>query len=259
MHKITTLAIALLLIISALAQETNTWRWGLQTGIFANKSQFTSGQTGAHARFHHHHHGSLGLDFIGRYDFNQQWMVQSGLGFNTIGFEHAIAEFYSFSQSSERFTKLRSSFLIAEIPVMVSYKFNPNCKNWKWFISAGVAAVFVGAHNQNEEVLAETDGPTNQLYFNSQNTTQQGVHGQLRFAIGREKVYQSGRILSFSCIWNVGLSPIAHSTVSYNLDNQIYQHSFTNNGTFFGIRAAYFFKPMVSQTSVQSKNSSLTN
>ncbi len=241
------------------AQENNTWRWGLQLGLYGNKSYFTSGQSNAHARFHHNLHGTWALDFIGRYDFDAHWMIQSGLGFNSIGFEHAIAEFYSFSQASSRYTKLNSSFLTAEIPVMVSYKFNPNCKNWKWFVSAGAAAVFVGSSTQSPQAAAETDGPTNQLYFNTSSSSQQGAYGHLRFAVGREKVFQSGRILSFSMIWNAGLTPMATSTVSYNLDNTVYHHTFANNGNFFGFRMAYFFKPIAVNNNTQAQTKSLAN
>ncbi|MBL7917252.1 MAG: PorT family protein [Bacteroidia bacterium] len=231
------------------AQDDNTWRWGLQLGLHGNKSYFISGQGGAHARFHHNTHGSGAFDLIGRYDYNKHWMIQSGLGFNSIGFEHAIANFYSFNQASSRFTKVNSSFGTVEIPLMVSYKFNPNCKNWKWFISGGVTSVFVGAKTESSTIVNDTDGPTNQSTFTMDSKTKSGANLHLRFAVGREKLYKSGRILSFSAVWNVGLTQMATSTVNYTLDNQTYNHTFGNNGNFFGFRMAYFFKPFQTASS----------
>ncbi len=234
------------------AQETNTWRWGLQLGLNGNESKFTSGSANANARFHHNSHGTGMLNVVGRYDLNNHWMIEGGMGLNSLGFSDAIAENYSFINPGKRFTNVETTVGLAELPLMVSYKFNPNCKNWKWFISAGGAAVFVADVNKYSEAVKGNDGPSNVVYLSSTTTGNKGGYLNLRFAAGREKVYQSGRIFSWAFVWNAGLSEMASNTVNYTIDNQAYSHTFSNHGHFFGFRMAYYFKPLNSIAKVNT-------
>lgn len=226
------------------AQENNTWRLGIQWGAHGNESSFAGGDADANARFHHNKHSSGMLDVLGRYDFNKHWMIEGGMGINSIGFNDAIAENYSFVHPGKRFTAVETKVGLAEVPVMVSYKFNPNCKNWKWFLSAGGAAVVVADVNKYNEAIKGNDGPSNIVYLSNTTTSNKGTYLNLRFAAGREKMYQSGRIFSWAFIWNAGFTPLAKSTVNYTIDNQAYTHNFTNKGNFFGFRLAYYFKPL---------------
>jgi hypothetical protein len=229
-----------------MAQETNTWRIGVQSGWQLNRSKFSGGMTDANARFHKNPFGAMAFDLIGRYDLNNHWMIQSGLNFNNAGFEFALAENYSFTQHGDRFTKVSSSVPVMEIPVLVSYKFKPNCNNWKWFVTAGVANVFVQQQTINSQVNPAADGPSSSAYLQSTTTANGGNYLNARFMAGKEKVFKTGSILQASFIWSHGFSEIAHATVNYTVDGKSYQHEFSNKGNFVGFRVAYFMRPLSS-------------
>lgn len=236
------------LIISSLwmgAQETNTWRIGLQSGWQINRSKYVGGMSDANARFHKNPFGAVAFDLIGRYDFNNRWMIQSGLNFNNAGFEFALAENYSFLNfGKDRFTTVKSNVAVLEIPVMISYKFKPNCANWKWFVSGGVANVFVAQQNINSVYTRANDGPASTTYLSSNTVSKGGNYLNARFMIGKEKVFKTGSILQGAFIWNMGFSEIAHTTVNYTVDGKTYSHEFSNRGSFVGFRIAYFFRPL---------------
>jgi hypothetical protein len=258
MKKVSFLAILAMFGGLAFAQEANIWRLGLQFGMHGNESKFAGGGANANARFNHESYGSGALNLIGRYDLNNHWMVETGMGINSIGFKNTLSENYSFLAPDNRFTPIESKVSTFEIPLMVSYKFNPNCKNWKWFLSAGVAGVFVGSATKGEEKFQSNDGPTTVVYLGSTTTTSKSSYLHARFAVGREKVYQSGRIFSWAFVWNAGFAPMAKNTVSYTIDSQTYQHDFTNNGNFFGFRLAYYLKPMNTPSAKVNTSASLT-
>ena len=231
--------------LSTFAQEQKTWRLGLQWGAQGNKSQFSGGMKDANARFQQKEFGAGAFDIIGRYDFNNHWMVMTGLGFNSFGFEYAIAENYSFLQKSPRYSDLKSEFSYAEIPLLGFYKFNPNCKNSKWLIGGGFASAFVGAQTKDDSFTKGNEGVTKSNYLNSTSVVKGGNYAMIRFVIAREKVFKKGGILNASMIFNAGLGgEIAKSTVVYTIDNQEYSHQFSNRGNFVGFRLAYFFKPL---------------
>lgn len=226
------------------AQENDTWRLGVQFGMHGNRSRFTEGAEGAHARFHQNPYGAGALQVVGRYDYDKHWKVEAGFGFTGIGYEFALSENYSLLNPKNRFSKVQTSSGVLEIPVSVAYKFNPNCNNWKWFISAGIANVFTGKSEANSEFTKNNDGPGNAVYLSASSETQGGAYMHLRFSAGKEKVFQSGRIFSWAFLWNVGFREMSQSHVSYTIDNQLYKHSFSNRGNFFGFRLTYYFKPL---------------
>ena len=88
------------------AQENNTWRLGVQSGFQGNHSKFVGGMDQANARFHQNKFGSNGLSLIARYDINQHWMLTTGMGVSSTGFEFAIAENLDL-ESTERPNPLR--------------------------------------------------------------------------------------------------------------------------------------------------------
>ena len=147
MKKTFTLLALALSALLVTAQETNTWRVGIQSGWHINKSKYVGGMTEANARFHKTTFGAIAFDVIGRYDFNNRWMIQSGLNFNRAGFEFMLAENYSFTQPRNRFSKIRSNIILLEIPMLISYKFKPNCNNWKWLVSGCLAHVVSSDQN----------------------------------------------------------------------------------------------------------------
>lgn len=244
MKKLVFLVVMAVLGGSAIAQESNTWRLGLQFGGHGGDSKFVGGSANANARFNNDGSGSAALNFIGRYDFDNHWMLETGMGFNSVGFKSTLSENYSFLNLSNRYTTIESHVGVFEIPLMASYKFNPNCKNWKWFVSGGFAGVFVGDVTKTEAKYQSNDGPSSVVYLGSNTVSNKGTYMHLRFAVGREKVFQSGRIFSWALVWNAGFTPLATSTVTYTIDSQTYQHTFSNNGNFFGFRLAYYLKPM---------------
>jgi hypothetical protein len=234
------------------AQEDDTWRWGIQFGMQGNRSRLTGGQEGAHARFHQNPYGAGSLQFLGRYDYNKHWRVEAGFGFTGIGNEFALSENYSLLYPKNRFSTVQTSSGSLELPVMVAYKFNPNCNNWKWFISAGIANVIQSKSDSYSEFTKNNDGPGNDVYLSTTSSNHGGAFMHLRFSAGKEKTFQSGRMFSWAFIWNLGFSEMSKAEVKYTIDNTLYQHSFSNRGSFFGFRLSYYFKPLNKSQVVKS-------
>jgi hypothetical protein len=245
--------------LHATAQETNTWRFGLQSGFQGNRSQYVGGMSNANARFHQSPFGAGAFGLVARYDLNNHWMFTTGIGSIASGFEFAIAENYSFVGPSKRFTQIKAGGPNFEIPLLVSYKFNPNCKNWRWFISGGVANVFVKNQNISKSANQSNDGPSSTNYLSADITSRSGNNLQARWVIGREKMFKCGSILSLSLLLNLGFTELSHATVNYTIDGQSYQHEFSNKGTFIGFRVSYFLKPINSfRTKISKPKSNAT-
>ena len=238
----------LMLILSvsslvALSQEEKTWRLGIQFGSADNHSKFHSGDVNANARFHQNKWGSGALNIAGRYDANRRWMITAGLGIHSIGFGYAIAENYSLLKKDKQFTGLKNEFTVLEVPAMIFYKFNPNCKNAKWMVGAGFAENFVGDQTLESNASQSTDGNSNVNYISSTSSTKGGIYWSFRWSVAREKTFKNNSILNASVLFNYGFNQVATSTVNYTIDNQTYSHTFTNNGNFIGLRLTYFFRP----------------
>jgi len=231
-----------ILTVAAISQEENTWRLGIQIGSQGNHSKYQSGMQDANARFHQNDFGAGSLNIVGRYDFNRRWMATGGLGLSSYGFEYALAENYSLLRKDKQFTSIKSEFGVIEIPVMGYYKFNMNCKNTRWLVGAGIAQYFNAAQTINKSVSQASDGNTVN-YLSSASKTNGGLPVFFRWSVAREKMYRKGGILNASLLFNFGFTELAKSTVNYTIDNQNYEHTFTNNGNFIGLRLAYFFKP----------------
>lgn len=233
-----------------MAQENNTWRIGIQWGAQGNHSKFTGGMDEANGRFQQRPFGGGAFDIIGRYDINKRWMIMSGLGFNSFGFEFALAENYSFLGQGPRSSDIKSEFGAIEIPIMGFYKFNPNCKDAKWLIGAGFANNMVGAQTITKNFTNATENSPGNRSLNSIATTRGGSYLMLRFVVGREKTFKKGGILHASILFNTGLSgTMAKANVNYLVDGQAYAHEFSNNGNYAGFRLAYFFRPIKSKAS----------
>jgi len=228
------------------AQENNTWRFGVQWGAHDNMSKFSGGSPNANARFHHNEFGGGSFDLVARYDLDRHWMGTIGLGFNSFGFNFALAENYSLLTLQNRFSSVQTDFVGVEIPLMIYYKFNLNCKNARWLIGGGFAANFTDGNTVSKHFVQNNDGAASSDYLNSISTSNNGGHAMLRFAVGREKVFKRGSIFNASLIFNAGMDEIAKATVNYTVDNQNYSHSFSNKGNFVGLRLTYFFKPYTS-------------
>jgi hypothetical protein len=225
------------------SQETKVWRFGAQLGMQGNHSTFAGGMQTANARFHHNDFGAGALSFVARFDVNRHWMVTGGLGLSSFGFEYAIAENYSLLNKDKQFSLIRSEFGVFEMPAMVFYKFNPNCRNSRWLVGAGIAQYLTGAATIEKGLSKASDMPTATDYISSTSQTRRGFLYFFRWSIAREKVFKSGSILNAAFLVNWGLSEIAKSTVHYTIDNVQYTHTFSNSGNFAGIRITYLFRP----------------
>ncbi|MBL7934950.1 MAG: outer membrane beta-barrel protein [Bacteroidia bacterium] len=232
-----------------IAQENNTWRIGIQWGGQDNHAKFIGGMDEANARFHQKSFGAGSFNVIGRYDINNRWMIQTGLGFNSFGFEFALAENYSFLGKGARSSTIKTEFVAFEIPLMGFYKFNPNCRNAKWLVGGGFASNMIGSQTINKSYANKTEGATTpSRYLNSRATSANGGYLMLRFAVGREKVFKKGGILNATLMFNAGLSgSMAKATVNYTVDGQDYTHQFSNEGNYVGLKLAYFFRPLKSK------------
>jgi len=182
------------------------------------------------------------LDFIARYDYSNHWMAQFGLGFTSTGYEFALSENYNLLNECDRYSTIQSDFGKVEIPAMLFYKFNPNCKNGRWLLGAGVVFTAIEAKTVNTS-FETTEGITNSDYLTSTSTSPGGSYLALRWSVAREKIFKNGSFLNIAMVFNVGFNEISSATVKYTIDNQYYEHNFTNDGSFFGLRFSYFLKP----------------
>lgn len=225
------------------SQTDKIWSLGAQWGFQGNHSMLVGGMKTANARFHHTSFGGGALNLIGRYDHNKHWMLMTGLGFNTFGFEFALAENYSLVKGKRSYSPIRAEFGTLEIPTLVYYKFNPNCKNSKWVVGAGFVHTLVGAQTVTANKTYDVEGNTNATYLKGEASAKGGLTCMVRFAVGREKLFKRGNVLNASFVMNAGLKELAKAKVNYAVDGAEYEHEFSNRGNFIGFRLAYFFKP----------------
>jgi hypothetical protein len=234
----------LLMFSGAYAQQDQTWSLGAQLGVHGNQSEFSGGMTEASARFHHNECAGNSMQFLARYDHNRHWMLTSGIGFYTFGFDYALTNNYSLLTEENRFTYLNNQFTAAEIPFMIHYKFNPTCMKTKWIIGAGYVQSLIGAQTVRQTILQGTEGNTNGDQLTSVSTITNKHNEILRLSVAIERVFKHGNILNFSLEVNHGLVQVATSKVSYRADGKDYTHEFTNAGSFAGFRISYFFRPL---------------
>ncbi|MFN5458796.1 MAG: hypothetical protein ACK5AY_02720 [Bacteroidota bacterium] len=236
-------SILFILIASCVfAQENQSFHHGIQLGLAGNKSHFSGGMSDADARFTHGAFGTVSLNWIARYDYNQFWKIESGIGFSNIGFEYSILENYNFLKRKKKNNFSKSSIGTIEIPVIVSYKFKPNCKNAKWFIGAGFANVFVGKDVKYEAPKTTEDLPVSISKIENSTSIESGLYLHPRVTFGREKLFNKGGMFSWAVLWNFGTGKLATSNVEYQINGIDYNHEFSNKGNFVGMRFAYFFK-----------------
>jgi hypothetical protein len=243
MKKIILLAMSVY-TLTVCAQESKTWRLGASFGMNNNRAKFSGGTPEANARFHQNPFGTAGLDFLARYDYDNHWMAMFGLGFTSTGYEFALSENYSLLNKSKQFSTIISDFGKFEMPVMFFYKFNPNCKNARWLIGGGFVPTLIEEKNINRSFDKTNEGNTNSNYLNSNVTSKGGGYMLLRWSVAREKMFKNGSMLNAALIFNVGFSEMTKANVKYIVDNQSYEHNFTSNGNFVGLRFSYFLKPI---------------
>ncbi len=243
------------LAFAGFSQETDTWRFGIQWGFQGTRSQFAGGMSEANARFHQNKCDAAAINFNTRYDLNKHWMGTFGLGFNTFGFQYALANNYSLYNPKSHFSGIKSEFTAVDLPFMIYYKFNPTCKNSKWLLGGGFSQNLLGAQTITRSYQVANDGVTASNYLNCVSSTSGGMYTMLRCALAREKVFRRGSILNASLLFNAGLRKLATSTVNYTVDGMNYSHQFKTNGNFIGFRLTYFCRPLKAKTSALSAKS----
>jgi hypothetical protein len=245
--KQTALLACFLMLSSLNAQKEQTWSLGAQFGAHGNTSTFSGGMEEANAHFQHTKFGGGSLQLLARYDYNKHWMLMSGIGFYTFGFEYSISHNYSLLTEMNRFTGVHSEFTTAEIPLMIHYKFNPTCMNNYLIVGAGIVHSIIGKQSSTQTMFEGTEGNTNGNYITSVSSTTSRHNEILRLSIGIERKFKHGNMLNLSMVLNHGLVSIATSHVTYRIDGKEYEHQFSNSGNFAGFRIAYFFRPFGSR------------
>jgi hypothetical protein len=234
----------LLLAISGQSQENAAWRIGLQWGFHANSSSPVKGNDMANARFHHNKFGGGSLSLQARYDFHRHWMMMLGLGIESFGFDFALSQNYRIGNENKHYAGLKPEFTAFEIPVMFYYKFNPDCKNKRWLIGAGLIKTLTGIQKSSGRFTEGDEGNANASYMSYNAQTLNPGLMMLRLAVNREKKFRNGTILSAGLVCNFGLKQLARAEVTYSVDGNEYHHEFVNRGNFAGLRIAYFFRPL---------------
>lgn len=246
------LSVFSLCILCLSAQENRSWHLGVQYRKLSNKSRFDGGMADANARFKQTSSKGRAFGLIARYDLNKHWMLMTGVGYNSLGFSFKISEDYSFTQRSKRHTRLNLRFRAVEIPLMVAYKSNPNCGNWRWVMGAGINSMIT--YNQNQHRSSNrssyngdyTGNISSQSVIDSvmegESITKSGAYIQARFMLGREKVFKKGNMLNVSLLINRGFTEIARAVVNYTIDGNNYSHEFSNKGSYACLSVTYYFR-----------------
>ncbi len=235
------LYVVIVSVLKVSAQESKTWRLGIQWGFHGNQAQFVGGSVNADGRFTQKEFDGAALSIIGRYDYNKHWMAETGFGFNTFGFNYSISQNYSLLNPESRFQGVNTKFAGLDIPFLIFYKFNPNCKNSRWLIGAGFATNFIKDKTIDKNFVETNEANFNSNILSSSSFINNNATGMLRLAVGREKIFKNGSFLNATLVANLGLNAFATSTVNYTIDGVNYEHQFTNQGNFIGLRVAYFF------------------
>ncbi|MCD6069327.1 MAG: outer membrane protein beta-barrel domain [Bacteroidetes bacterium] len=230
-------------IFSGTAQSS--WRMGVYAGAVGNHSVFTGGDQVANARFHHNELGTgvWGISF--RKTYTDHWSLQTGFQFSEVGYQFTIAENYSLMNKAGHYTNNTIKATTFAIPVSVLYHFKPNCKNVRWYVSAGISLVGTNAQTSlTKNVIPEGETATNNISLYLEQTAEAkakwAFNGQLE--TGFEKTFKSGRTFGVALFANGGFIPLLNTTVNYSIDNQQYKHTFSNFGNYAGIKFTYQFR-----------------
>jgi hypothetical protein len=226
--------------LPSVAQIDETgWRLGLQLGISGNSADFSGGMENANGRFRQNDFAATNFGFAARYDFCRHLMIETGMGVSTFGFNYSIAENYSLVRDKNKVSSINTSFAALELPLDLYYKFNPNCRNVRWVLGAGIAPTFRAKQTIDADFSMTPEGRSSNYLVSTSDFYNTGFL-LLRYSAGREKIFRNNSILRVSLLVTLGFSNIATSTVRYTLDNTQYSHTFKNNGSSVGFRVAYF-------------------
>ncbi len=256
MKKLFVLAVAV--AISANVSAQSSWRMGATIGSFGNKSSFSGGNSDASALFNHQKYGHGMWGVLLRKELGNHLSFQTGLNLSSLGFEYSMSKDYSLMQPFSQYDVNKTRLGIASIPATLIWNFNPNCKNVRWFVGAGLSAV---GHrkpiNETKSISLQGEGLSTGL-SPSDNLTQTVsassflvLNGHIMFGV--EKLFKRGTMLSLACYLNGGFTPVATSDVTYTVNGKTYNHSFTNYNNNVGLTLSYYFKPFGSKAVAKVK------
>lgn len=245
------LLLSAFVITSTIVSAQCNWRMGVGLSAVGNHSSYSGGMHEANARFHHNELGTGVFALSFRKSINPHFSWQTGLQFSSIGFNYAIAEDYSLLNKEAQYTNNQLSASTIAIPVSLIYHFNPNCRNFRWYVGGGLSLVGVGAPKTHSKNVSPTDEAnlnpaSDYLTQTIQIKNDITINGHL--VAGVDKIFKSGRILSLGVILNGGVTELMSSTVNYSLNNQTYTHTFSNFGNYAGLQLSYYFKPFKGKT-----------
>lgn len=243
MKKLLISAAITVLSFSGFAQKE--WRAGIYSGLLANNSVYSGGMTDANALFMHNRHGAFDFGGVARYFYTEHWSFQTGINQSRLGFDFALARDYSLLTPKNHFIALHSSYGITQIPLTAIYAFNPNCKNYRFFVGGGVNLMAHGGQiNKHMDAVSTEAAPIpagDALSQDVQVSSFITCSGQLTWGV--EHLQKKGGILQFAFIGNHGFTDQASATVNYTVAGQSYQHTFLNSGNYIGFMINYYFRP----------------
>ena len=248
----------LIIVGAAFATATlaqSSWRWGLTLGSAQNSSKFTGGMANASALFDHTTYQSGQWGVLFRKTLSAHFSLQTGLKGVGLGFEYGMAQDYSLLKQQEHHNWNRIHIGSVQIPVSLIWNSKPNCSNMRWYVGAGGTLEYTGAINKDKNLNTsnEVTGNTGSSGYLEQSVNAGGgatVCGNLLFGV--ERTFNSGRMLNMGFWFNKGFMPIATSNVTYTADNQTYNHTFTNYGSYAGVTISYYFKPFGSRKAAKA-------
>jgi len=256
MKKILTLAVAFAICANVSAQ--NGWRIGATIGSFGNQSVYSGGNSNASALFMNEKYGAGMIGVLFRKQLNNHWSIQTGLNFSSLGFQYSMARDYNLMQPKNHYMLNQVSAGTTTIPATIIYNFNPNCKNVRWFVGGGLSLVGGSSNYKSNDTHASQSEAAKMGLTTAANMTQSVSSSSFlvlngHFMFGVEKIYKRGTMLSLAAYFNKGFTPLATSNVTYDVNGQTYNHSFTNYNNYAGLTLSYYFKTFKSKAAVPSK------
>lgn len=249
----------LLLFVCSLTSTLNAqsnWNIGIQLAGIGNTSVYSSGMSNANALFTNSPYGSGQIGFYARRTLNNHFSLQTGLDFSEVGFSYMIAQDYSLLKADEcHANELRIGTCITRVPVSLIYNSKLNCRNFRFIAGIGLAIGFVDKEWNDESINTVEVGETGKGVSSTMKSEVQStncVNGSFTSLIGAEKVFSKGNMLSLTFQGNCGFNTVAESTVNYTVDNKNYNHTFTNNGSYFGVALCYYFAPVGSRKATRN-------
>jgi len=240
---------------SGVAQNNNeVWRLGAQLGFHGGHAHLKSGDAEASALFGNDGLAGGALDLLVRYEKGRHLMLTSGLGIQSFSYQFSLARNYTLGRPEERYARVSTELSMLEIPVMIHYRFNPNCRNARWVLGAGWTTGLLGANTVDATAVANGEMAYSGDYLSAQTTIHGGGISMLRLSVARERELRQNGVVSAAFVLNFGTRELSETRVNYQAMGKTYQHVFGQNGSFAGFRLAYYLRPIPAHKKLREKN-----